>query len=174
MRKRGSVSCPSFTVQGEWDSHLGWAHPRVLTTRLSCLGLFRRTSTPPVSPDLLPLACSGFQKRGYSHRPPTGPAAPRAILCLGCLSSSSSQPFTRRTPTSLVEPSQTLTSFQESPKLYLLSPDLCSHRAPQEGGKKLRGRGWDMSSNPALPGQRGGDSQLVLGAQKGRTGAGWT
>ena len=34
-----------------------------------------------------------------------------------------------------MEPSNTLTSFPESPKLYLLSPYLCSHRAPQEGGK---------------------------------------
>lgn len=64
-------------------------------------------------------------------------------------------------------PAKPLTSFPESPKLYLLGPLICvPTELPKSGEGKPRGRGWDMSSNPALPGQKGGYSQLVLGAQK--------
>lgn len=132
---------------------------RVPATKLYCFGLSKTKSIlrfPQTS--CLWLACSGSRigaavtPLGCALRPPSSHRSQVGLLSDLC------SPVNRYL-------------LSRGPRTAAPVPfSLRSHRAPQEGGKKLWGHSRDMSSSPALRGWRGENSQLVwvLG------GAGWT
>lgn len=62
-----------------------------------------------------------------------------------------SPPSTWQTPPGPLKPSENITFFPESPRVYLLSPYPCSCGAPPGRGEKAQGTGLDREFQPSQP-----------------------